>query len=92
MSSIYPIALGRERPSLFAELAALTGGRSLHVRDTKTLSEALRGIARELRHQYLLGYSPSRAIVSGKEDWRSITVTVNRASVRVRARDGYVAK
>ncbi len=89
---IYPIALGRSRPEFFAELAVLTGGRSLHVRDTKTLSEALRGIARELRHQYLLGYSPSRAIVSGKDDWRSITVTVNRASVRVRARDGYVAK
>jgi Ca-activated chloride channel family protein len=84
---IYPVALGRTRPSLFAELATLTGGRSFHVRDSRRLGETLRGIARELRHQYLLGYSPSRAIVAGEEEWRSITVTVNRPGVRVRARD-----
>jgi Ca-activated chloride channel homolog len=89
---IYPIALGRERPSLFAELAALTGGRSFHVRDPKKLAETLTGVARELRHQYLLGYSPAKPIVSGQEEWRSIVVTVNRGTVRVRARDGYMAR
>lgn len=89
---IYPVALGRARPSLFAELAALTGGRSFHVREPRQLADALRGIARELRHQYLLGYSPGRAIVPGQDEWRSITVAVNRPGVRVRARDGYLAK
>ena len=89
---IYPIAMGRERPPLFAELAALTGGRSFHVREPKRLDETLRGIARELRHQYLLGYSPKQASAAGKEEWRSITVTVNRPGVRVRARDGYLMK
>jgi Ca-activated chloride channel family protein len=88
---IYPIAMGRERPPLFAELAALTGGRSFHVREPKRLDETLRGIARELRHQYLLGYSPKPVSAAG-EEWRSITVTVNRAGARVRARDGYLMK
>lgn len=89
---VYPIALGRARPSLFGELAALTGGRSFHVREPKQLAETLRGIARELRYQYLLGYTPTRPIVAGEENWRSIDVSVNRPDVRVRARDGYLAK
>jgi Ca-activated chloride channel family protein len=89
---IYPIALGRERPALFAELATLTGGQSFHVREPKQLSDTLRGIARELRHQYLLGYSPGKPIVAGQEEWRPISVSVNRQGVRVRARDGYLVK
>ncbi len=89
---VYPIALGRARPSLFVELAALTGGRSFHVREPKQINETLRGIARELRYQYLLGYTPTRPIVAGEENWRSIAVSVNRPGVRVRARDGYLAK
>jgi Ca-activated chloride channel homolog len=89
---VYPIAMGRERPPLFVELAALTGGRSFHVREPKQLPDTLRRIARELRYQYLLGYTPARPIVAGEERWRSINVTVNRPNVRVRARDGYLAK
>jgi Ca-activated chloride channel family protein len=89
---LYPIALGRTRPPLFAELATLTGGRSFYVRDAKTLPDTLRAIAAELRDQYLLGYSPARPIVAGANEWRAITVTVNRPGLRVRARDGYVAK
>ena len=52
----------------------------------------MRMIASELHHQYLLGYTPSRPIVRGDEQWRPITVRVNRAGVTVRARDGYLAK
>ena len=89
---VYPIAMGREGPPLFVELAALTGGRSFHVREPKQLPDTLRRIARELRYQYLLGYTPARPIVAGEERWRSINVTVNRPNVRVRARDGYLAK
>jgi Ca-activated chloride channel homolog len=89
---IYPVAFGKERPPLFAELATLTGGRSHHIEDARKLPDTLRAIARELRHQYLLGYSPSRPIVPGSGEWRSITVTARRPSVTVRARDGYVAR
>jgi Ca-activated chloride channel homolog len=89
---IYPIALGARRPPLFAELATLTGGRSYHLRDGKGLAETLRAIARELREQYLLGYTPSRPILAGANEWRAITVRVKRPGVQVRARDGYVAR
>jgi Ca-activated chloride channel homolog len=89
---IYPVALGKRRPGLFAELSTLTGGRSFHAKDGERLPETLRAIARDLRHQYLIGYAPSKPIVRGAEQWRSIEVTVRRPGARVRARDGYVAK
>jgi Ca-activated chloride channel family protein len=87
---VFPVALGSTRPPLFAELATLTGGRSFHTRDPAKLSETLRAIARELREQYLLGYAPSRPLVAGRNEWRSIAVTVKRPGAQVRARDGYL--
>jgi hypothetical protein len=56
------------------------------------LADTLRTIARELRQQYLLGYTPTRTPVPGSNEWRSITVTVNRPAAQVRARDGYLVK
>jgi len=89
---IYPVALGRTRPELFAQLATLTGGRSFQPKTPADLNVIMRTIANELRHQYLLGYTPSRPIARGDDQWRPITVRVNRADVTVRARDGYLAK
>ncbi len=89
---VYPIAFGKSRPAMFAELAAVTGGRSFQPPDTAQLNTAMRTIANELRHQYLIGYTPSRPIAGGEAQWRSITVRVNRSDARVRARDGYLAK
>jgi Ca-activated chloride channel family protein len=88
---IYPIAVGRERPPLFAELATVTGGRSFQATDGRTLTTTLAGIAKELRFQYLLGYAPARE-ASGAPRWRSIQVKVNRPDVLVRARDGYLSR
>jgi Ca-activated chloride channel family protein len=88
---VYPVTLARQRPRLFAELATITGGRSFQTVDMRTLSATLATIARELRFQYLLGYTPRRP-VADRPGWRSIRVTVNRPNVRVRARDGYVAR
>lgn len=89
---VYPVAIGRTRAPLFAELATLTGGRSYHLEDPRRLPEALRAIAEELRHQYLIGYSPLKPIASGTGEWRSIDVSVRRPGVTVRARDGYLVK
>jgi Ca-activated chloride channel homolog len=89
---VYPVAFARERPPLFAELATLTGGRSFHARDARGLNDMVRAVARDLRHQYLLGYTPTRPIQPGSNEWRSISVTVKRPGARVRARDGYVVR
>jgi Ca-activated chloride channel family protein len=88
---IYPIAFGSERPPLLAELATVTGGRSFLLRDVKELEKTLATIARELRYQYLLGYTPTDPIEPGVQEWRSIRVALKEArpGTRVRARDGY---
>jgi Ca-activated chloride channel family protein len=88
---VYPVATGRTRPPVFAELAAVTGGRSFQAADRRALQTTLASIARELRFQYLLGYTPARP-AGDRPQWRSIKVTVNRPNVRVRARDGYIAR
>jgi Ca-activated chloride channel family protein len=91
---IYPIALGKTRPALLSELAVLTGGRSFQLRDARELEKTLATIARELRYQYLLGYTPSKPIEKGDREWRSIKVMVKatRPGLRVRARDGYMTE
>lgn len=86
---IYPIAIGRTRPALFAELASVSGGRSFHLRDPRELAPTLKTIAEDLRSQYLIGYAPARPWAAEDSEWRSITVQVDRAGVRVRARSGY---
>jgi Ca-activated chloride channel family protein len=89
---VYPIAIGAARAELFPQLAALTGGRSFQARDPAQLQTIAHQVAGELHHQYLLGYVPSKPIVAGAKEWRSITVHVRRPDVTVRARDGYLAK
>jgi Ca-activated chloride channel family protein len=87
---VYPIAIGRVRPPLLAQLAVLTGGRSFLLREIRDLEKTLAEIARELRYQYLLGYTPATPIEPGAREWRSIRVVAKRSGVRVRARDGYM--
>jgi Ca-activated chloride channel family protein len=87
---IYPIALGRARPPIFAELAAATGGRSFHAPEPRDLASTMNAIARELRFQYLLGYVPARA--ASEAGWHAIDVSVDRPDLRVRAREGYFSR
>ena len=89
---MYPIAIGRDRPAFFPELASLTGGRSFHLRDARELQATLQTVAADLGSQYLLGYAPAAPGQGGEGDWRSITVRVGRPGVRVRARSGYLAR
>ena len=90
---VYPIVFGRAPVAALAEMASLTGGRSFVLRDAQGLAPALASIARELRHQYLLGYVPAEATEPGR--WHPIRVRVRNQETRgwrVRARDGYVAR
>jgi Ca-activated chloride channel family protein len=91
---VYPVAIGGTRPPLFGELANVTGGRSFFIDDPKRLESQLAILARELRSQYLLGYTPSEPPGPARA-WRSIQVTVSRPAARdlqVRARDGYFSR
>ena len=88
---VYPVAIGKARPPLLAELASVTGGRSFIVDDPKKLDATLGTIARELRAQYMLGYSPSRP-TADEAAWHAIDVAVDRPGARVRARDGYYGR
>jgi Ca-activated chloride channel family protein len=91
---VYGIGLGKTRAPILAEMAAVSGGRSVQVRDVKALEPALASVAQELRHQYLLGYVPPARQGDGGSRWRSITVRLKAGAgaARVRARDGYVAR
>jgi Ca-activated chloride channel family protein len=88
---VYPVVIGKGRSPVLAELAGETGGRSIAVGEPRQLDQALASLARELRMQYLLGYAPARRAPTAP-GWHAIDVTVDRASVRVRARDGYFSK
>jgi Ca-activated chloride channel homolog len=89
---VYPIVFGKTRPPFLAELAAISGGRSFLLKDARELQATLTSIARELRHQYLLGYTPAKTASAAGGEWRSIRVVVKgRPTARVRARDGYRA-
>jgi Ca-activated chloride channel family protein len=90
---VYPIVFGRAAVSILSDVARLTGGRSFVLSDARGLDGALASIARELRHQYLLGYAPAGTPEVGR--WHPIQVKVRgqeARGLRVRARDGYVAR
>ncbi|MGE3278066.1 MAG: VWA domain-containing protein [Vicinamibacterales bacterium] len=89
---VYPIAVGKMRPRLFVEAAALSGGQSYHLTDPRQLVSTLEAIANDLGSQYLLGYQPSRPWPEAGSEWRSITVKVDRPGLRIRARGGYATR
>jgi VWFA-related protein len=83
----FPIAVGVEAPPLFRDMAAVTGGRAIGVRDLARLGPTLEALADELSAQYVLGYAP-RSPASARE-WRRIAVSVKRQGAIVRTRQGY---
>ncbi len=64
-----------------------TGGRTIRLKSIDEIGSAFDQIARELRAQYLLGYSPSNLPHDGS--FRRIRVTVRKHNCRVRTRTGY---
>lgn len=70
------------------EITAESGGRTEVVQNSADIAKATAGIAEELNHQYVLGYTSTRA-ADGK--FHSIRVRLVGTDGRVRARNGYVA-
>lgn len=70
-------------------LADPTGGKVWIASTAAGLEEAARHLTDELRQQYTLGYTPSKA-PDGK--YRRVRITVANSAYRVRSRQGYLAR
>jgi VWFA-related protein len=78
-----PVPLPPDLPNLAAE----TGGGHFRA-DPSDVAATFASIADELRHQYVLGFSPSRL----DNATHKLDVRVKRGHVTIRARQSYVAK
>jgi VWFA-related protein len=70
-------------------LASETGGRTIRVKAIDQIGQAFEQIARELRSQYVLGYSPSNP---RHNSFRRIHVKVRGRNYKVRTRTGYYVR
>jgi VWFA-related protein len=95
---IYSIGiLGEETPSdvrkarrALHDLAVASGGMDYYPKDLEEVDRETPEIAREIRNQYTLAYSPTNPTLDGT--FRKITVTVNAPGhPTVRSRNGYYA-
>ena len=76
--------------SVLRRLSRQTGGDLIRARRDKDLAEAFQEIAKELRTQYLLGYTPTNTNRDGA--FRKIEVkVVRKGKYKVQARRGYYA-
>jgi Ca-activated chloride channel homolog len=74
---------------LLKGLAEDSGGRAWFPRDERDLVVAYDAIANEVKHRYVLGYTPTNQNHDGT--WRPIEVKVADETYKVRARKGYTA-
>lgn len=73
---------------VLANLSASTGGAAFEVADQKSMDAIFQRISGQLRHMYLLAYSPS--LEPNEKDWRRIDVQVDTVQdARIRAKSGY---
>jgi len=67
-----------------ADLAAWTGGDLLVVRDTPSAITAMKQIATELQHQYVVAFEPGTT-----PGWHQLVLRTKKSGMFVRARNGY---
>jgi VWFA-related protein len=81
----------RDGPKLLDELAARTGGRNYPVDDLEQLPAISAHISKELRTEYVLGYSPSGAARDGKYHRVRVTLAMPEKARQFRTfyRQGY---
>src|SRR3954451_8334970 len=73
---------------VLTNLSTSTGGAAFEVDGQKNMDAIFQKISSQLRHMYLLAYSPT--IEPGEKDWRKIDVHVDRVQdARIRAKSGY---
>jgi Ca-activated chloride channel homolog len=75
--------------SVLTRFSDETGGSLFAVHDPDELKEAVVRIDEEMRHQYLIGYVPSRTVWNGA--YRRIQLATRKSRYQVRTRTGYYA-
>jgi VWFA-related protein len=98
---IYTIGLAAGRPEgrrkadipatfqVLEQYSRETGGTLFTVRDPDDVKEAAAQILEDLRHQYVIGYTPQFAVWDGR--FRRIRVESLNPRLEIRARTGYFA-
>ena len=81
--------MGYGGDSVLRRLSDDTGGRVIQANSSKDTSAAFQQIARELRTQYQLGYTPTNTKLDGT--FRKIEVKLRNGNAKVNARRGYYA-
>jgi len=81
----------RGGPDLLGEVALDSGGRDFPIGREGDLSEIGVQIARQMRNQYILGYSPDPLAVDGKYHQVNLKLTSHSSDLRTYYRRGYYA-
>jgi Ca-activated chloride channel homolog len=78
------------RPDRLKTLASATGGQAFRPGSVNGIAEALRAVARDIRHAYTLGYAPAPGTrIGGYHRLRVTARNVDGDPCRVRTRQGY---
>jgi Ca-activated chloride channel homolog len=78
-------------PGRMAQLATLSGGETFKPRSRHEVASVLQRIARDIRHTYTLGYSPTKALDNTFRRLRVIVTPPEGQRLVVRTRGGYLA-
>jgi len=77
-----------ELKTVLKKLSQSTGGAAFEAPDPRSMDAIFERISRQLRHMYLLAYTP--VLGPDEKDWRRIDVLVDQVQdARVRAKSGY---
>jgi VWFA-related protein len=92
---VYAVAVGealgnRELMKTLLALGQGTGGSAFEARKPSRIDEVFQNISADMRHAYLLAYTPPD---STESRWRTIQVNIKDAKgLQIRAREGYYAR
>jgi VWFA-related protein len=86
---VYAVSTHTPEGSAFLEeLTKMTGGSSMQIESTRSLSDAFLKILEEFRQRYLISYSPTGVAGNG---WHRLEVRTKNRRLTVKARTGYQA-
>lgn len=85
-----PTGSDPQADDVLKKFASETGGRSYFPISARDLGGAFQSIVQDLRHQYVVAYSPNNLQPNG--EFHKVTIKVLRKGITVRTRKGYYAR